>query len=184
MKDNYPPTLLTSGEPHRLARLAKQAQRIEGDFAEVGVYQGGSAAILCEVKGDKTLHLFDTFEGIPKVSEIDKDYYVGQFAANIEDVKQNLSKFPKIKFHKGIFPDTAGAVAQKRFAFVHIDVDTYESTIACLKFFYHRVNKGGLIVIHDYHCDSIKKAIDEFLVDKQQKVNKIGVVFCLIVKRE
>ena len=34
-------------------------------MAEVGVYQGVSAKLICEAKGDKELHLFDTFEGLP-----------------------------------------------------------------------------------------------------------------------
>ena len=45
---------------HSVARA--QCQR-PGELAEVGVYQGGSAKLICEVKGDLPLHLFDTFEG-------------------------------------------------------------------------------------------------------------------------
>ena len=34
--------------------------RLPGDFAEVGCFQGASTRLICEAKGDKTLHVFDT----------------------------------------------------------------------------------------------------------------------------
>ena len=40
-------------------------------MAEVGVYQGVSAKLICEAKGDKELHVFDTFEGLPDKSGTD-----------------------------------------------------------------------------------------------------------------
>ena len=39
----------------------KATRKLSGDIAEVGVYRGGSAMIICEAKGNKKLHLFDTF---------------------------------------------------------------------------------------------------------------------------
>jgi len=44
---------------------AKAMNGLGGSFAELGVSTGGSAKLICEVKKDKTLHLFDTFEGLP-----------------------------------------------------------------------------------------------------------------------
>src|SRR5665647_1277936 len=58
-------------EACQLFALAEAAAKIEGDMAEVGTYKGGSAKIICEVKGNTPLHLFDTFEGLPDVEEID-----------------------------------------------------------------------------------------------------------------
>jgi hypothetical protein len=54
---------------HELAR----AQRYHGGcFAEVGVFRGVSAEILCQAKLPETeLYLFDTFEGLPRPSELD-----------------------------------------------------------------------------------------------------------------
>ena len=48
--------------------LAKAQSKRPGDFAEVGVYQGGSARVICEAKGSKRLRLFDTFSGLPEDS--------------------------------------------------------------------------------------------------------------------
>jgi len=58
----------------------KRTKKIHGDLAEVGVYKGGSGKLICKTNTEKVLHLFDTFEGIPKVDEIDKSlFYAGQF---------------------------------------------------------------------------------------------------------
>jgi hypothetical protein len=52
--------------------------KVEGDLAEVGVFRGQSARIICEAKGDKTLHLFDTFQGLPTPAPIDSAFKEGQ----------------------------------------------------------------------------------------------------------
>ena len=44
---------------------AKITGKVTGDIAEVGVYKGGSAKIICSAKGDRHLHLFDTFAAFP-----------------------------------------------------------------------------------------------------------------------
>ena len=66
--------------------------------------------------------------------------------------------------YKGIFPETAKKIKNKRFAFVHIDVDIYQSTKDALEFFYPRVNIGGSIIVHDYPAHrGVQEACDEFM---------------------
>ena len=63
-------TKLTMVDPNRLFvlyQLARRAQALKGDAAEVGVYRGGTARLLGRVfHGDRTLHLFDTFAGMAR----------------------------------------------------------------------------------------------------------------------
>ncbi len=108
----------------------RQTQKVPGDIAEVGVYKGGSAKIICSAKGEKHLHLFDTFEGLPKVEDIDMvwPFYEGKFAASCDGVKEYLKNDHNVFFYKGIFPVTLGPVKEKMFSMVNLDVDTYEST--------------------------------------------------------
>lgn len=54
-------SLLTANESFLIHSIARAQAKVPGEFAEVGVYEGGSARITSEVKGDKELHLFDTF---------------------------------------------------------------------------------------------------------------------------
>ena len=56
----------------------------------------------------------------------------------------------------------------KRFAFVHLDMDLYEGTLAALLHFYPLMNEGGIILLHDYrnsaYSANIVKAVEEFLL--------------------
>jgi O-methyltransferase len=49
-------------------QLARQALRLPGEVAEVGVYKGGSAYLMDAIfDPDIPIHLFDTFAGMPPV---------------------------------------------------------------------------------------------------------------------
>ena len=130
----------------------------------VGVYRGGSAKLICEVKGSRTLHLFDTFNGLPDLSMMDdpRQFHKGQYPSSFKDVKTYLKKYSNIYIYKGLFNLNAEQVKNKKFSLVHLDVDLYQSTLSCLKFFYSKVNKGGVIISHDYYAPGVKKAFDEF----------------------
>ena len=88
-------------------------------------------------------------------------------------------------FHKGFFPDTAGPVADNKFCLVHVDVDIYQSVRDCLEFFYPRLVSGGFMVFDDYegkNCPGVRKAIDEFLVDKPEVQIATAPFQCMILK--
>jgi hypothetical protein len=170
-------------EACQLSALVDAAAKIEGDMAEVGTYNGGSAKIICEVKGDRPLHLFDTFKEIPEVEEIDGKFAVGQYAASLETVMSYLKDYPNVFFYKGIFPTTAKPVERKTFSFVHLDVDTYKSTLSCLEFFYPRMSTGGIILSHDYlTAFGVTKAFDEFFGERLEPVISLTGRQCLIMK--
>ena len=178
------PMLLFDNEAYQIFMAVRRTEKIEGDIAEVGVYRGGSAKLIREANGNKVLHLFDTFEGLPEVDPIDVPLFSkGQFAAPLEAVKDFLKGYKDIHFYKGLFPGTAGPVEDKRFSFVHFDVDTYESTRSCLEFFYPRMNKGGIVLSHDYiNAAGVRKAFDEFFSDKLEPIIEMSGTQCLIVK--
>jgi len=160
-------------------------QKVPGDIAEVGVYKGGSAKIICAAKGGRNLHLFDTFEGLPKVEEIDMvwPFYEGKFAASFESVKAYLENEQNVHFYKGIFPATSDPIRDKKFSMVNFDVDCYESTKQCLEFFYDRMNPGGVILSHDYiTAPGVKKAFDDFFTGKPEPVLETAGSQCMVVK--
>jgi hypothetical protein len=177
--------LIEDIEAYHIYMAVKRTQKVPGDIAEVGVYRGGSAKIICSAKGDKTLHLFDTFEGLPRVDEIDMvwPFYEGKFAASFEDVQNYLKNDPRVNFYKGIFPDTAGPVEDVRFSLVNLDVDCYESTKQALEFFYSRINAGGIILSHDYiNAPGVRKAFDDFFETRPEPVLETAGSQCLVVK--
>lgn len=174
---------LLDNEAYQVFMATERTEKIMGDIAEVGVYKGGSAKIICEAKGDKSLYLFDTFEGLPVVGALDILFHEGQFKSSLEEVKSNLHKYKNVYFCKGLFPDSADQIKNKTFSFVHLDVDIYKSTLDCLYFFYPRMSKGGVIISHDYTvATGVKKAFDDFFKDKPEPIIELSGSQCLIVK--
>jgi hypothetical protein len=152
----------------QLINALRATSRIDGDIAEVGTAGGGSARLLAEYSGDKTIHLFDTFEGLPKPGALDPQFEEGWYRWSLSDVQQYL-RGRRVDVHKGIFPVSASCVADHRFSFVHTDVDLYQSTLDCLNFFYPRMNSGGIIITHDYSwAAGVNQAFSEFFMDKAE----------------
>jgi O-methyltransferase len=177
--------LLEDIEAFHIYMAVKRTGKVPGDIAEVGVYKGGSAKIICSVKGDRHLHLFDTFEGLPKVDEIDMvwPFYEGKFAASYDSVRDYLKDERNVSFYKGIFPATSDPVKETRFSMVNLDVDCYESTKLCLEFFYSRMSPGGIILSHDYvTAPGVRKAFDDFFDKKAEPVLETAGSQCLVVK--
>ena len=183
----YNSALLTFREMCNIYLLVKKSQKIEGDLAEVGVYRGGSAKIICEAKGEKSLHLFDTFDGLPITDKSIDILSEGEMKnTSLDDVKDSFKKYSNVYYYKGIFPKTTEAIKNKKFSFVNFDTDLYQGTKDCLEFFYPRMNVGGIILSHDYNCPltpGVKKAFNEFFSNKPEIVIDIWDSQCMVVKQ-
>ncbi|HEY3331669.1 MAG TPA: TylF/MycF/NovP-related O-methyltransferase [Capsulimonadaceae bacterium] len=73
----------------------------------------------------------------------------------------------------------------ERFSFVHLDADIYESTVNGIEWFYPRTNSGGVIVVHDYASPitpGVTKAIDDFFVNKPERIIRLPAYQAVIVK--
>ena len=180
-------SLQTAYEQFTVYSFAKAYAGRPGDFAEIGVYQGASAKLICEAKGaEKTLHLFDTFTGLPTSAEQDRGvHFEGEFACSLESVQGYLQGYPGVHYWPGLFPKSAeGAVPDDRkFAFVHCDVDLYESTLACLNYFYPRLIPGGAFLSHDYSIlAGVKQAFADFCKNTPEPVAELPSTQCVLIK--
>ncbi|MFC1705408.1 TylF/MycF/NovP-related O-methyltransferase [Planctomycetota bacterium] len=102
-------------EIYNLYALVQRTQRVKGDIAEVGVYRGGSARVICEAKGARTLHLFDTFEGMPDACNRSERAWRGSFSkTSVMGVAQYLAAFDNVHVHKGRFPESAEPLTESR----------------------------------------------------------------------
>jgi O-methyltransferase len=163
--------------------LALGQARVPGDYAEVGVYKGATAKLMCEAKGEKHIHLFDTFEGLPNADTIDIRFRTSMFSAQEEAVRRRLAQYQNVHIYRGMFPGTAEPVQAKQFSFVHIDVDIYQSTKDSLGFFYPRMSPCGVIASHDYPSSAgVKKAFDEFFADKRETIINLPMSQCMVIK--
>jgi hypothetical protein len=175
--------LLRINEAYQIYSAVRCVSKLEGDMAEVGVFQGGSAKLICEAKGDKPLHLFDTFEGLPEPGKHDSKFTAGQFAASLEEVQSYLRPYPNVSFYKGLFPGTAAPAADRRFCFVNVDVDLYEGTRSALEFFYPRLTPGGILISHDYlAAEGVYRAFQEYFAEKAVAIIEVTDTQCMVVK--
>ncbi len=177
-------TLLTAFEGYLVYSSARAQEKRPGAFAEVGVFQGGSARIICEAKGDRRLDLFDTFEGLPATTDKDAGVHqANQYTCSLESVQEYLKNYPNVHYHKGLFPDSTHDVPEQTYAFAHFDVDLYASTRACLEYFYPRMIPGGIMLSHDYDIlEGVKQAFQEFFADKPETIIEQPTTQCVVVK--
>jgi len=149
-------------------------RKIPGDVVECGTARGGSAALmgllLKELAPQRTLWVFDTFEGMPQPTEADPDWtatlYTGKCRADVEEVSalfDRLGASPNYRLVKGLFQQTLPTCDVGPIALLHLDCDWYESMKTCLEQLFDRVSRGGVIQIDDYgHWAGARKAVDEF----------------------
>jgi hypothetical protein len=138
---------------HQLLRLISD---VPGDTAECGAYLGATSFLICRANEQATrfkrMHfIFDSFEGLSEPHRHDGGYWrKGDLTAKESVVRERLRRCKDFVLMKGWIPSRFGELADRRFAFVHIDVDLYEPTRDSIEFFYPRLNEGGILVIDDF----------------------------------
>ncbi len=177
-------SLLSGNEVFTVYSLARAQSSLEGDMAEVGVYQGCSAKIISTASGGVPLHLFDTFAGLPTPDADEHDRMrAGHYAASLDGVRSFMTGCPDVSYYPGLFPDTAAPASELRFSFVHLDVDLKSSTRACLEFFYPRLVPGGVLLTHDYsYLDGVREAFAEFFATRRERPIELPTSQAMLVK--
>ena len=186
------PYTMTSPERMNALYLAVRhivKMNVPGDFVECGVWRGGSCMLIAHTlvkmgATDRQIRLFDTFEGMSKPTEIDRNVHgvvarekwqdtdAGRewCAASLEDVRHNMEStgYPmaNISFIQGKVEDTLPAAAPAAVALLRLDTDWYESTRQELTVLYPRLCRNGVLILDDYgHWAGAKKAVDEYFLD-------------------
>jgi hypothetical protein len=153
------------------------SEGIEGDFAEVGVWRGNTAAVLAHFasKTDRQVCLFDTYEGFHKkdLQGIDSNQSMAFDDTSLKLVIEVIGEDSAVcEFVKGYFPESiADKHRLKSYSAVSLDCDLYEPMKAGLSFFYPLMPRGALFLLHDYSSLSwpgAKKAIDEFCEETEE----------------
>jgi O-methyltransferase len=169
-------TIVSPDRCYILISFARYASHLAGDFAECGVYRGGTALMLARVLRNckKKLYLFDSFQGMPKIDqEKDPWFSEGEFRVeSVDMVRDLLSDFlPLIDIRPGWIPQTFHGLQANQYAFAHLDVDLYQSNLDCCSYFYPRMSTGGVLLFDEYGFAAArgeKDAVDEFFADKPE----------------
>jgi O-methyltransferase len=159
--------------------LCNQFKNLQGDYVECGVWRGGMSSAIAEIldKG-KTLHLFDSFEGLPPAKEIDgKEALAWQNDVNSSGYFNNcsaeetyaieamaLAGCKNYKIYKGWFNQTLPNLKNHPIGILRLDGDWYDSIMDCLNNLFPQVINGGIILLDDYYAwDGCSKAVHDFL---------------------
>jgi len=162
---------------------------IGGSCAEAGVFRGDSARFINKYFSDRKLYLFDTFEGFSQeeldfeISNIKEGFNSDFFDkalfdnTSVELVTEKMIHKENLIIKKGLFPESAGDVEDK-FCFVNLDMDLYLPMYNALEFFYPKMSKGGVILMHDYFhsgLQGVKKAVEDFENKQGIKLIKVPI---------
>ena len=82
-----------------------------------------------------------------------------------------VGKAASVKLIQGYFPETTGGIdPENQYALVHLDADLYSPQFSGLEYFYPRMTKGGVIIVHDCNNEftGSKRALNEFFLNKPE----------------
>lgn len=163
---------------------------LQGDVADLGVFRGGTSLILRRLAPDKELHLFDTWQGTPYDDPL-CHHKAGEWKAPLEDCQLLVGKDKNTHYYPGVFPKVVEGfiapfwLADRKFCFVYVDMDTERATRDAIEFFWPRLTTGGKLFFDDYGwaaCAGVKKAVDERFASIEKHV--VQSQFACIVEKK
>jgi hypothetical protein len=186
-----PFTMTTIERMYALYEAVGHIERLglRGDVVECGVWRGGSSMLAALTLArhsslERTMWLYDTFEGMSEPTEHDVaasgervsenwDHYRDRLDhpvlayANLEDVRANMRStgYPqeRVRYVQGKVEETIPATLPERIALLRLDTDWYESTRHELEHLYPRLAPGGVLIIDDYGAwQGARRAVDEW----------------------
>jgi hypothetical protein len=146
---------------------------VPGEIAEFGCQSGRTATAIASmmklVRTTKTLHLFDSFEGLPpSTHHADQDnlhvksgvWGAGELKgispAQIRSKCERYLAAESIFVYKGWFSESLPKVPKgTKFSMLHIDCDLYSSALDVLDFTFghHMVSEGAILLFDDWDCN-------------------------------
>ncbi len=200
---------VSRGETEKILAVAREMlSDVEGDFVELGCYEGDTSLLLAEVlrdynKGDscgkpvenfkkRKLWIYDSFEGLPEKTEADEsvlgeDFREGELFVTKRAVKERFLRaglmVPEIK--KAWFQNLTEMDLPEKVAFAFLDGDLYESIKDSLKLVGPKMALGGVILVHDYKNSAlpgVAKAVDEWNRGRKLKIEifqSLAIIFMI-----
>ena len=159
-KDTSGSNLTTLKTHENICEALEITKNVEGDYIEIGVYEGGSALTalnyLNQINLKKKTYLLDTFEGFNYTdSENSSDviWHKSHFIDNEEKTKfflrERLKDFSNYELITSNICKDDLPEEIKSISLAHIDVDMYEATLEAIKKVSKRLSKNGIIMCED-----------------------------------
>jgi hypothetical protein len=137
------------GGRFELLEYALTIVKVDGFFAEFGVYKGDTLSLIA-TRIDQVVYGFDSFEGFPGdwFLNVDKGYFSLQGELPELNIPQQNFRLVKGWFNETL-PDFKSQIDEK-VAFIHIDCDIYEITKSIFDGIGDRIQPGTVIVFDEY----------------------------------
>lgn len=146
-----------------------------GDVVEFGCYVGTTSVPVGKrlMSTDKTLYVYDSFEGLPDKSAEDASpaglqFVTGELLATKKQLIKNFKQagVPLPVITKGWFSDVKTSQVPHEISFAFLDGDYYHSVLDPLRLIWDRMVPGSKILIDDYANEALPgaaRATDEWL---------------------
>ena len=107
--------------------MKEEIDALDGQILDLGVYKGASTRRMARTFPERTIHGFDSFEGLPEAwSHVPKGTF-GDMAGTLPDMPDN------VELYKGWFSDTLpvwrNAYPSPAISVLRVDCDIYSSTV-------------------------------------------------------
>jgi O-methyltransferase len=207
----------TMTSPERLFALRTAVEyvsrhRVPGAVVECGVWRGGSMmavarTLLEQNDRDRTLYLFDTFDGMSPPTARDRTFsgdpaddllsradkrtdHVWAYSP-LEEVQRAMESTGydpnNVRYVVGPVERTLPREAPEAIALLRLDTDWYESTYHELVHLYPRLSVGGVLIIDDYgYWQGAREAVDQYVRENTLNLlfNRIDFTGRIAVKIE
>ena len=132
------------------------AASLEGDFVELGSGEGWiiNAIMLRnpQITRNREIHLFDKFDGFEVDISIGgiKNAVHPRYPVGAESLVKNLEIKDKVHVYTAQLPNGLEVLANKKIAFLHIDLNAAQTEAQSLEALYPQVVPNGVILLDDY----------------------------------
>lgn len=176
------PIISDQVEPTELSVILRELEAVltagvAGDVVELGCYVGTTSLflqrLLRQYAPDKTLHVYDSFAGLPPKSVKDQSPAGEQFKpGELHTGKSQLIKhfkqagLPLPVIHKGWFSELTPQDLPAQISFAFLDGDFYDSINQSLQLVWPRLVPRAVVLVDDYQSEALpgaKRAVDEWL---------------------
>ena len=157
-------------------------KNLPGNFVQCGVYMGDQAYFMARVS-DKTVYLFDSFEGAENLGEFDNEYYVeNPYKCSVADCEKNLAAFDNVSINVGPVPANFEKVEQ--ISLLYVDVNLYDPTKISLDQLWPKIVDNGILMVytHDNYSTGATKAITEFAAAIGKEIQMLPTGIAVITK--
>lgn len=144
----YMPEAIGFDTQKELLEFAVDEVAVDGHFLEFGVFRGGTIRRISKRRPDRTIHGFDSFEGLPE------GWFGHNLAKGTFSTGGRLPRVPKnVTLHKGWFEESLPAWLAANpgpVAFLHNDSDLYSSAVTIFELIAPRLQPGTIVLFDEF----------------------------------